>query len=146
MSLRAATPHDSVPLGGILSAWIQETDWMPKLRSPQVDVAFLANTIGEQQVTVSVDAQGIPQGFIALSEGYVSCLYVAQAARSQGLGAALLENVKAQCGQLTLWTHAQNTGARRFYARHGFAQTDATEGDNAEGLPDVKLTWVRGAK
>jgi len=146
MSLRAATPQDSAPLGGILSAWIEETDWMPRLHSPQEDIAFLARTIDAQQVTVSVDASGVPQGFIALSEGYVSCLYVAQPARGQGLGAALLEDAKAQCEQLTLWTHAQNTGARRFYARHGFAQTDATDGDNAEGLPDVKLTWVRGAK
>jgi putative acetyltransferase len=45
--------------------------------------------------------------------------------------------------RLSLWTFQANEGARRFYAREGFAEVRMTEGDNEEGLPDVLLEWVR---
>ena len=39
---------------------------------------------------------------------------------------------------LRLWTFASNTGAQRFYERHGFVAVRRTDGrDNEERAPDV---------
>ena len=39
---------------------------------------------------------------------------------------------------LQLWAFQSNTGARRFYERHGFVEVRRTDGrDNEEGAPDV---------
>lgn len=56
-----------------------------------------------------------------------------------GLGSRLLDVAKTVYLEgLDLWTFAANTGARRFYERHGFVATESTEGDNEEGSPDVR--------
>ncbi|MEO1550489.1 MAG: GNAT family N-acetyltransferase [Pseudomonadota bacterium] len=145
MRLRAGIPQDAPALGAILTAWVAETHWMPKLHNPSEDVAFVGRTIASDTVRVALGDDGRPLGFLARSAGYISCLYVASEARGQGTGTCLLAEAKQAADRLCLWTFAQNTGARRFYARNGFAQTGETAGDNAEGLPDVELTWVKGA-
>ena len=41
-----------------------------------------------------------------------------------------------------LWAFQQNTGARRFYERHGCALVRLTDGaDNEEKLPDALYVW-----
>jgi hypothetical protein len=41
-----------------------------------------------------------------------------------------------------LWTFQTNTGARRFYERHGFVAVDETDGSaNEERAPDVRYAW-----
>lgn len=42
---------------------------------------------------------------------------------------------------LGLWVFASNTGAVRFYERHGFAVVGGTDGDNEEGAPDLRMQW-----
>jgi len=45
-------------------------------------------------------------------------------------------------GGLRLWTFESNTGAQRFYERHGFVATDRTDGrNNEEGAPDILYVW-----
>jgi hypothetical protein len=41
-----------------------------------------------------------------------------------------------------LWTFLVNSGARRFYERHGFEAVEFGDGShNEEGQPDVRLVW-----
>ena len=61
----------------------------------------------------------------------------------QGIGSRLLERAKAERPDgLDLWTFQANTGARRFYERHGFVEVARTDGDNEEGEPDIRLRWI----
>ena len=48
---------------------------------------------------------------------------------------------------LRLWTFASNTGAQRFYERHGFVEVRRTDGrDNEERAPDVLYAYcARGS-
>ena len=86
---------------------------------------------------------GAVAGFLAVDgEGFVAGLYVAGPARGQGVGTALVEAAKAARPEgLTLWTFVANAGARRFYARHGFVEAGRTDGENDEGLPDIRFDW-----
>ena len=83
-------------------------------------------------------------GFAACDGEELDALYVAEAARRQGVGTALLERLKAKRDRLTLWTFQANEGAQRFYRREGFAEVERTNGTrNDEQLPDVRYVWHR---
>ena len=141
--LRAATPLDAGVVGGILSACIDATPWLPRIHSRAEDLAFAGTMIARGWVTLAETETG-PAGFIARDGAKVHALYIDAAARGRGLGRALIEDAKAQSPALELWTFQANTPAQRFYARAGFAEVERTDGaGNDEGLPDIRLIWTR---
>jgi GNAT superfamily N-acetyltransferase len=83
-----------------------------------------------------------PVGFIAIHQNSIDALYVRNDQHRQGYGSALIQHAQSIRSELDLWTFQQNTKARRFYATHGFSETEFTNGSgNDEGLPDVRLKW-----
>ncbi len=79
---------------------------------------------------------------LALDGEWIEHLYVDPDRCGTGVGAQLLALAKRERpGGLQLWTFETNTGARRFYERHGFAVIGATRGDNEERAPDVRYEW-----
>lgn len=142
--LRPASQTDAGRVGAILSAFVDDTDWMPRVHTRAEDLAHAGTLIDRGWVTV-VESEGTVQGFLALEDQVVQSLYIAAPLHGRGLGAALLNNAKAGLDRLTLWTFAANTGAQRFYAKHGFAELQRTDGArNDEGLPDIEYEWRRG--
>lgn len=77
-------------------------------------------------------------------EGWIDQLYCRRGATGRGLGTRLLEFAKARSHEgLELYTFLVNTGARRFYAREGFAEVGWGDGSgNEEGEPDVRMVWT----
>lgn len=141
--LRAARSTDAGKVGAILSEFIDTTPWMPRIHTRAEDVGFAGHMIDRGWVTVA-DVSGRVAGFAACEDAQLHALYVAEAARGNGVGAALLQAVKAQADTLTLWTFQANTRAHAFYERHGFAPVEHTDGArNDEGLPDVRFDWKR---
>jgi ribosomal protein S18 acetylase RimI-like enzyme len=94
---------------------------------------------------------GRPLGFLAIRRSrrhgweVLEKLYVDPEAQNRGVGTALLDKAKAlRPGGLVLWVFQQNTGARRFYERHGFHVVVLRFGaaaDNMEGEPDALYAW-----
>jgi GNAT superfamily N-acetyltransferase/chorismate mutase len=82
-------------------------------------------------------------GLLLLEGSWVHSLYVDPARTGQGIGRLLLDVAKhARPRRLGLWVFETNEGARRFYERHGFVETDRTDGSqNEEGEPDVEMAW-----
>ena len=81
-------------------------------------------------------------GVLALEGGEVDRLYVAPEAQGRGVGTELLEHAKSVHPEgLTLVTHQRNTGARRFYERHGFVAVKLGLSPPPESEPDVWYTW-----
>ena len=72
------------------------------------------------QVFVYQDWEGL-QGFAGLTGDYLAGLFVRRAARSRGIGRALLERAKERRESLTLHVYRENSPAVRFYQREGFA-------------------------
>jgi ribosomal protein S18 acetylase RimI-like enzyme len=64
----------------------------------------------------------------------------------QGVGAQLLQAAHGRLmPPIRLYTFQANTGARRFYERHGYKAIALTDGSgNEERCPDVLYEW-RGA-
>jgi GNAT superfamily N-acetyltransferase len=70
-------------------------------------------------------------------------LYVEPDAQNRGVGTALLEKAKElRPDGFVLWVFQKNTGARRFYERHGFVLAKLTDGaHNMEHEPDALYAW-----
>lgn len=142
--IRAAQPTDAGAVGAILSAFIDLTEWMPRLYSRAEELAFAGLMIERGWVIVAQPADHEVAGFMAREAGYIHALYVAQGWRGQGIGRAMLDHAKARCAVLELRTFQQNIDAQAFYARQGFRAAETGDGtQNDEGLPDIRLIWER---
>jgi GNAT superfamily N-acetyltransferase len=82
-------------------------------------------------------------GLLLLEESWVHSLYVAPGRTAEGIGTLLVDLAKSlRPGGLGLWVFVTNTGARRFYERHGFVELRRTDGSsNEEGAPDIEMAW-----
>ena len=101
---------------------------------------FATNVFGQSDTWVAVDGARVT-AVMVLVPGWIDHLYVDPDWTDAGIGSRLVEVAKAEQDELTLWTFQSNTGARRFYERHGFVAVEATDGDNEEGAPDVRYLW-----
>ncbi|NDW44959.1 GNAT family N-acetyltransferase [Ruegeria sp. PrR005] len=141
--LRPGLPCDAAATGEILYAFARDTDWMPLLHCRDETEMFCGVMIARGWVTVAV-LHGRVAGFIARDGGEICSLYLARKAQGRGLGARLLQQAQHSAEQLELWTFQANAGARRFYERHGFRETQRTDGSrNDERLPDIRYEWSR---
>lgn len=144
--LRAARSTDAGSVGEILSEFVDTTDWIPRLHSRAQDIGHAGSMIARGWVTVAEQA-GRVVGFAAAEGTDLDALYVAQDARGQGIGTALLAHVQAQRDSLELWTFQANAPAQDFYLKHGFSEVTRTDGSaNDEHLPDIRYAWKREAK
>src|SRR5262245_32939173 len=82
-------------------------------------------------------------GLLVVDGAEVDQLYVDPERWGHGIGSRLIEHAKrVRPHGLWLWAFQSNTGARRFYERHGFVVVDATDGSgNEERAPDVRYAW-----
>ncbi len=139
--LRAAQSTDAGTTGAILSAFIDETDWMPRLYTRAQDIGFAGSMIESGWVNVATLQEHVV-GFMARDGVDINALYVAPQHRSKGVGAALITQAQAHNAHLKLWTFVANIRAQAFYAQHGFREIGRTDGtNNEEGLPDIQLEW-----
>ncbi|KIC50465.1 GNAT family N-acetyltransferase [Tateyamaria sp. ANG-S1] len=141
--LRPAQPTDAGAVGAILSGFIDCTAWMPRIHTRAEDLSFAGHMIERGWVTVA-EQSGQICAFSARNGADVHALYVDAGAQGQGIGADLLAEMQAASDHLTLWTFETNTGAQRFYLRHGFVEVERTDGvRNDEGLPDIRYDWYK---
>lgn len=90
-----------------------------------------------------LEREGQLLGWVDVVPGELDQLYLRRGSTGQGLGKLLLDFAKEQSPTcLELFTFQVNTGARRFYAREGFVETEWGDGSqNEEGQPDVRMSW-----
>ena len=69
-------------------------------------------------------------------------LYIHPEWTGRGIGMRSVDFAKGFHSSLDLWTFQTNTGARKFYERHGFVAIAMTDGENEEGTPDVRYRWT----
>ena len=101
---------------------------------------WFGRLVAENGVWVA-EAEGNVVGVMALSNAWLDQLYVDPGWTGRGIGTRLVDFAKGFHSSLDLWTFQTNTGARKFYERHGFVAIAETDGDNEEGAPDVRYRW-----
>ena len=84
-------------------------------------------------------------GFIGLTENHIEGIFVAKAARSKGIGKALLDYVKSRRPRLTLGVYQKNERALAFYRREKFVvQSEGIDEDTNEA--EIQMLWTRQAQ
>ena len=92
--------------------------------------------VHENEATRQID------GFIGLTENHIEGIFVAKAARSKGIGKALLDYVKPRRPRLTLSVYQKNERALAFYRREQFVvQSEGIDGDTNEA--EIQMLWTR---
>ena len=81
-------------------------------------------------------------GFIGLTENHIEGIFVAKAARSKGVGKALLEYAKSRKPYLTLSVYQKNQRALAFYRREQFVvQSEGIDENTNEA--EIQMLWTR---
>jgi GNAT superfamily N-acetyltransferase len=104
---------------------------------------FASYVVPEHELWVAEAEPGWLVGFVALRDDWLEQLYVDPDHTGRGIGSRPLAVAQRERpGGLRLWTFASNTGAQRFYERHGFVEVRRTDGrDNEERAPDILYAW-----
>lgn len=140
ITLRPARVLDAGRLGGMITQAVQDAPWKPVLHSGADDIAHAGKMIERGWVTVA-DLGRETAGFMALEDGYIHSLFVSRDHRRNKIATTLLNAAKDAYSTLTLWTFEANTAARQLYTAQGFSEIGRTDGDNDEGLPDIRFQW-----
>ena len=141
--VRRAKPADAAAVAEIHLAAFRATYAFPPAH-PDDDVrAWVAEHLLAETETWVAELDGVVVAYCSLGEGWVEHLYVAPGHTGSGIGSRLIELAKErQPSGLQLWTFQVNSGARRFYERHGFRPVELTDGaGNEERQPDVRYAW-----
>lgn len=138
VTLRPAVSEDAARIAQILSDALRSHPWMPIVHTREEDLAFISGTVLPlEKVTVAI-AGGRIAGFIAVKDDWINQLYLDPGMTGRGIGSALLDHVLEKMPVARLWCFQVNTGACRFYERHGFVAMAETSGSgNEEKLPDI---------
>jgi chorismate mutase/GNAT superfamily N-acetyltransferase len=143
--LRRAEPSESDVLADLhTGAREAAVPAMPAtVHTPEETRAWMRGRVGAGHEVWVAERSGAVVGYAALSATWLEDLYVAPGLTGQGIGSALLELAKSlRPGGFALWVFASNSGARRFYLRHGLLELEKTDGSgNEEGAPDVRMAW-----
>lgn len=75
-------------------------------------------------------------------EGYIAGIFINESSRSQGLGKALLDYVKANCSELSLQVYKKNACAVKFYIREDFAVSKEQIDENT-GEVEIIMNWTK---
>ena len=99
------------------------------------------NALPQAEIYVSVYKNEI-SGFIGLSENYIEGIFVKSNQRHNGIGSALLNNVKGLKSVLTLNVYKKNVKAVNFYLKNGFIIIN--EGIDANtNESEYTMQWVK---
>ena len=83
-------------------------------------------------------------GVIGLTENHIEGIFVAKAARSKGIGRALLDYAKSRKPRLDLSVYQKNERALAFYQREQFTvQSEGIDEDTNEA--ELQMLWSRQA-
>ena len=121
MTIREALPADRDLL---LDIWLRSVRATHAFLA-EADIELLVPVVREQvlpqlELWVLCSPNGVPMGFLGLSDSTVEALFVAPEWFRQGGGKRLLEHARLLKGSLSVDVNEQNPGALAFYLANGF--------------------------
>jgi GNAT superfamily N-acetyltransferase len=141
-TIRRATPADSPGTAEVFLAARKTMTYLPQLHADDETRAFIDRVIHDLETFVA-ERKGVVVGFATLKSDWLDHLYVHPSRFNTQTGTKLFNEVRFQRPDgFQFWVFQQNTGARRFYERHGCALAKLTNGStNEEKLPDALYVW-----
>jgi ribosomal protein S18 acetylase RimI-like enzyme len=146
LALRRAEPTDASAVAALYTAArVAAVPMMPPaMHTAEEDRAWFAAQMSRPELELWVaEREGELLGYAMLTPVWLDHLFIRPDATGRGVGSVLLDLVKSlRPDGFSLWVFESNTGARRFYARHGLVTLERTDGSaNEERAPDVRMAW-----
>lgn len=146
IDLRRATVDDADAAAAVFTASRRDAGATipPAVHTPDEDRRFVREVlIGERETWIAVEGEHV-LGLLTLRDDFIDQLYVASMAQRSGLGTRFIQLAKQQRPEgLQLWAFASNLPAQAFYTKHGFVETERTDGSgNEERAPDIRYVWT----
>ncbi|MFG2528256.1 GNAT family N-acetyltransferase [Streptomyces sp. NPDC048516] len=146
VTVRLALPTDAPAIAAVHQASRQATmPYLPPQRRTHDEVTRWIREIVLPQCHTLVATRG-PEllGYAAVQGDLLDQLYLRPDVRRRGIGTLLLAAARRHRPDgLYLHVFQLNTGARAFYAHHGFRVVAVDDGSaNMENLPDLTLRWT----
>jgi GNAT superfamily N-acetyltransferase len=140
--IRRAADTDASAVAEVFMASRATMTYLPKLHTEEDTRRHFATVVANKETWIA-DRDGTPVGFAVIDGGWLEHLYVHPSRFNTGTGDKLFRQVASQHPQgFQFWAFQKNTGARRFYERHGCALEKLTDGaDNEEKEPDALYIW-----
>ncbi len=139
---RLAEGRDGVACARIVQEHGQETPWLGPLFDLERLETWWSGCLQHVPTAWVCVREGAVIGFCVRQEDNLTALYVARAARGQGIGKALLDLAKAERDWITVWAYEENPRARAFYRREGCVEV-SHEVEEGTGLVDIEHRWQR---
>ncbi|GGU60138.1 hypothetical protein GCM10010211_26450 [Streptomyces albospinus] len=146
VEIRPAGPADAAAIAAVHQESRRVTmPYLPPQRRSHGEVTHWIRESVLPRCHTVVAARG-PEilGYAAVDGDLLDQLYLRPDVRRTGIGSRLLAEAQRHSpGGLTLHVFQLNTGARAFYAHHGFAVVATGDGSgNMENLPQLTLRWT----
>jgi chorismate mutase/GNAT superfamily N-acetyltransferase len=146
LTLRRAEPDDATRIADLYSqARGAAVPMMPAaVHTNEEDRAWFAGRLsGEGREAWVAERGGELLGYAMIDAAWLDHLFIRSDGTGKGVGTVLLDLVKSLRPEgFSLWVFESNTGARRFYARHGLVELERTDGHaNEERAPDIRMAW-----
>lgn len=143
VKIRPVEPGDTEDVADVFLAALAAMTYLPDLYTDAETRTFIRDVLLPNNEVWVAEKGGRVIGFAGLGEDVLRHLWVEPEAQNRGVGTALLALAKERRPQgLQLSVFQKNTGARRFYERHGFTLVELTDGrDNEEHEPDARYAW-----
>ncbi len=143
--LRSGDAEDVPDLVEVLTAATTGSGHPPETRSPEEVHAWLAGRVARpgQELWVA-SREDLVLGFAQLDGDWLNLIFVHPDRPARGVGAALLDLVKAlHPAGFGLRVHQANERARAFYRRHDLVELEATDGTSyPDATPDLQMAWL----
>ncbi|MFE3854218.1 GNAT family N-acetyltransferase [Streptomyces griseorubiginosus] len=142
--IRRATAADADATADVyLRSFTAALPTVVRPRSDDEVRAYIRDVVVPARETWVAVAEGRVVGLMVLADDLLSQLYLDPDWRGRGIGDRFVALAKERSPKgLSLWTFQVNKPAHRFYERHGFVETERTDGtDNEEREPDVRYVW-----
>jgi ribosomal protein S18 acetylase RimI-like enzyme len=144
LEIRAATDADADAIADVYLASFAAAYPFPRAHTDRQVRRWVARVpLPTEEIWVVTAADRVVVAMMVLTAKMLDQLYVAPGWTGRGIGGRLIALAKSRRpGGLDLFTFQVNTGARRFYERHGFVEVARGDGSgNEEAQPDVRYAW-----
>lgn len=141
--LRPATDADAAAASAVHVASRRAAAMPPSVHEDHEHLPFLRGRLAAGEEVWVAETHGKVVGYLRMTDTWLDDLYVLPGRAGHGIGSMLLDLAKARRpGGFGLWVFEVNAPARAFYARHGLAEVEHTDGSgNEEREPDVRMVW-----
>ncbi|MCU1000600.1 MULTISPECIES: acetyltransferase [Stenotrophomonas] len=133
-TLRPSRADDGTALVDLWRRAVDATHDFLSTDDRQAIEAEVAGFLPQAPMTVAVDAQDRPVGFMLIDGTHMEALFIDPDVRGTGIGRQLLQHALALHPQLSTDVNEQNAQAVGFYVRMGFVETGRSPLDS-QGRP-----------